>query len=211
MLTWPLFEEPRDDTARSLQACLFALDHQLDHRVLHGAVPRRRRCRAVRVHAGPISSSRWRCTGLRSASASASATTGCTRTAGYKTSKAFEYFLALCGTLTLEGGPIFWVATHRVHHQHSDKDGDPHSPREGGFWAHMGWILFGDSHHNNTARDVEVRAGPRRGSVLPLAEHVSLRAADGARIHPARDRRLAAGVLGHLPAGRSSGCTPPGW
>jgi fatty-acid desaturase len=39
---------------------------------------------------------------------------------GYKTSKAFEYFLAVCGTMTLEGGPIFWVATHRVHHQHSD-------------------------------------------------------------------------------------------
>jgi stearoyl-CoA desaturase (delta-9 desaturase) len=70
---------------------------------------------------------------------------------GYKTSKAFEYFLAICGTLTLEGGPIFWVATHRVHHQHSDKDGDPHTPRDGGFWAHMGWILFGDTHHNNTA------------------------------------------------------------
>ena len=70
---------------------------------------------------------------------------------GYKTSKAFEYFLAVCGTLTLEGGPIFWVATHRVHHQHSDHDGDPHSPRDGGFWAHIGWILFGDSHHNDTA------------------------------------------------------------
>ena len=69
---------------------------------------------------------------------------------GFKTSKAFEYFLAICGTLTLEGGPIFWVATHRKHHQHSDQDGDPHSPREGGFWAHMGWILFGDTHHNNT-------------------------------------------------------------
>ncbi len=40
---------------------------------------------------------------------------------GYKTSKAFEYFLAVCGTLTLEGGPIFWVATHRVHHKHSDQ------------------------------------------------------------------------------------------
>ena len=70
---------------------------------------------------------------------------------GYKTSKAFEYFLALCGTMSLEGGPIFWVATHRVHHQHSDKEGDPHTPRDGGFWAHMGWILFGDTHHNNTA------------------------------------------------------------
>jgi fatty-acid desaturase len=69
---------------------------------------------------------------------------------GFKCSKAFEYFLAVCGTLTLEGGPIFWVATHRKHHQLSDHDGDPHSPREGGFWAHMGWILFGDTHHNNT-------------------------------------------------------------
>ncbi len=69
---------------------------------------------------------------------------------GFKTSKPFEYFLALCGTLTLEGGPIFWVATHRQHHQLSDLEGDPHSPRDGGFWAHVGWILFGDSHHNNT-------------------------------------------------------------
>ena len=69
---------------------------------------------------------------------------------GFKTSRAFEYFLAVCGTLTLEGGPIFWVATHRQHHQLSDHEGDPHSPRDGGLWAHMGWILFGDTHHNDT-------------------------------------------------------------
>ena len=69
---------------------------------------------------------------------------------GYKTSKAFEYFLAVCGTLTLEGGPIFWVATHRLHHQNSDRAGDPHSPRDGAFWAHIGWILFGEAHHNDT-------------------------------------------------------------
>jgi stearoyl-CoA desaturase (delta-9 desaturase) len=36
---------------------------------------------------------------------------------GFKTYRLFEYFLAVCGTLTLEGGPIFWVATHRVHHR----------------------------------------------------------------------------------------------
>src|SRR6187549_991818 len=67
---------------------------------------------------------------------------------GFKTSKAFEYFLAVCGTLALEGGPIFWVATHRVHHQHSDRDGDPHSPREGTWWAHAGWILSGEGLHH---------------------------------------------------------------
>ena len=70
---------------------------------------------------------------------------------GFKTSKLFEYFLAVCGTLTLEGGPIFWVATHRQHHQHSDQALDPHTPRVNGFWAHIGWILFGEAHHNDTA------------------------------------------------------------
>jgi fatty-acid desaturase len=71
---------------------------------------------------------------------------------GFKTHKWFEYFLAICGTLTLEGGPIFWVATHRLHHQHSDQHEDPHSPRVSGFWAHIGWIMFGEAHHNDTAR-----------------------------------------------------------
>ncbi len=71
---------------------------------------------------------------------------------GFKTYKPLEYFLAICGTLTLEGGPIFWVATHRLHHQYSDETEDPHTPRVSGFWAHMGWILFGDAHHNDTAR-----------------------------------------------------------
>jgi fatty-acid desaturase len=68
----------------------------------------------------------------------------------YKIPKAIEYFLTVCGTLALEGGPITWVGTHRIHHQHADKDGDPHSPRDGGWWAHMGWIISGKSHHNNT-------------------------------------------------------------
>lgn len=68
---------------------------------------------------------------------------------GYKTPKWMEYFLTLCATLALEGGPIFWVATHRQHHQNTDKEGDPHSPRDGSFWAHMGWIITGHTWHNN--------------------------------------------------------------
>jgi fatty-acid desaturase len=70
---------------------------------------------------------------------------------GFKTSKFVEYALTLCGTLALEGGPFFWVATHRVHHQNADKDGDPHSPRDGGFWSHMGWIISGRVMHNNAS------------------------------------------------------------
>src|SRR3982075_1824976 len=68
----------------------------------------------------------------------------------YKVPRALEYFFAVCGTLTLEGGPIFWVAVHRLHHQLSDQPGDPHSPRDGAFWSHMGWILWGETNHNNT-------------------------------------------------------------
>jgi stearoyl-CoA desaturase (delta-9 desaturase) len=69
---------------------------------------------------------------------------------GYKTRKWIEYAVTLCGTLALEGGPIAWVATHRVHHQNSDDHGDPHTPRDGGFWAHMGWVISGRAMHNVT-------------------------------------------------------------
>ncbi|HTT63627.1 MAG TPA: fatty acid desaturase [Bryobacteraceae bacterium] len=68
----------------------------------------------------------------------------------YQVPLALEYLFAVCGTLTFEGGPIFWVATHRIHHQKSDMPGDPHSPRDGGWWAHVGWILVGEAKHNNT-------------------------------------------------------------
>jgi fatty-acid desaturase len=69
----------------------------------------------------------------------------------YRTTKPIEYFLTICGTLALEGGPIFWVATHRIHHQKSDQEGDPHTPREGTFWAHMGWILTGEGLHHDAS------------------------------------------------------------
>jgi fatty-acid desaturase len=62
---------------------------------------------------------------------------------GFKTSKAVEYFLTLCGTLAFEGGPVNWVVTHRIHHAHTDAPGDPHTPRDGRWWSHMGWILTG--------------------------------------------------------------------
>ena len=62
-----------------------------------------------------------------------------------------EYVLTVCGSLALESGSIFWVATHRKHHQNADKDVDPHSPRDGGFWAHMGWIRTGQTMRDSSA------------------------------------------------------------
>ena len=69
----------------------------------------------------------------------------------YSTPKVIEYFFAVCGTLTLQGGPIFWTAVHRIHHQNSDHDGDPHTPRDGRWWAHMLWTLFGEPMNADTA------------------------------------------------------------
>jgi stearoyl-CoA desaturase (delta-9 desaturase) len=62
---------------------------------------------------------------------------------GYKTPKLVEYFITFCGLLALEGGAINWVVTHRIHHAHTDGPGDPHTPRDGGWWAHIGWMLKG--------------------------------------------------------------------
>lgn len=71
---------------------------------------------------------------------------------GFKTPKAVEYFLTFCGSLALEGGHINWVVTHRIHHAHTEVPGeDPHTPRDGGWWAHMGWILRGTSQQHGDA------------------------------------------------------------
>lgn len=51
--------------------------------------------------------------------------------------------------MTLQGAPISWVATHRVHHQLADKDGDPPSPRDRGWWPHI-WMTVGKAMYNNT-------------------------------------------------------------
>ena len=68
----------------------------------------------------------------------------------YRVPKLVEYFLNVCATLSLEGGPINWVATHRIHHAHSDeRGGDPHTPNDGRWWSHMGWILSGTAQQHS--------------------------------------------------------------
>ncbi len=55
-------------------------------------------------------------------------------------SRPVRYFFSLCGTLSAEGSPLFWVANHRKHHVLSDHEGDPHSPNQGFWWSHMLWF-----------------------------------------------------------------------
>ena len=54
-----------------------------------------------------------------------------------------EYTLTIFGALAIQDDAPKWVATHRIHHQFTETDKDPHSTRPGFWWAHMEWILKG--------------------------------------------------------------------
>jgi len=61
---------------------------------------------------------------------------------GFKMAKPLEYLGTFFGMLASEGGAITWVAMHRVHHAQSDRPGkDMHTPKDGFFWSHFGWII----------------------------------------------------------------------
>jgi len=59
----------------------------------------------------------------------------------FQTYRPIRWLIASLGTLAGQGPPINWVAVHRKHHQHSDQDADPHSPRHGKWWSHMLWLM----------------------------------------------------------------------
>jgi stearoyl-CoA desaturase (delta-9 desaturase) len=77
---------------------------------------------------------------------------------GYKVPKPIEYFLTFCGTLAMEGGPIYWVVTHRIHHAYTEAPGDPHTPRDGAWWAHIGWMLKGTA--QQYSEETQMRYAP---------------------------------------------------
>ena len=60
----------------------------------------------------------------------------------YQTSRLFQFLMAWLGCSALQKGPLWWASHHRRHHQHSDQEGDVHSPEHRGFWwSHVGWVL----------------------------------------------------------------------
>ena len=108
---------------------------------------------------------------------------------GFKATRWLERFLAVCGTLALQSGPIAWVTTHRIHHAFTETDRDPHSPRVGTYWAHMGWIFRGTAQNQpetavqryspDLARDPFLRALDKYYYVTPIVAGVILFAIGG--------------------------------
>lgn len=60
----------------------------------------------------------------------------------FQTPQWLEYILVFCGTLAMQGGPIWWVGLHRHHHLYSDQDADHHDACKGFWWSHMGWMMY---------------------------------------------------------------------
>ena len=98
-----------------------------------------------------------------------------------QTHKATEYTLAILGSAAVQGPVMSWVADHRKHHAHTDKEGDPHTPHGhgsglkgtvGGLWyAHMGWLFdrAGQAEHTRYARELYEDRGMRRiHTLFPL-------------------------------------------
>src|SRR3954469_23872807 len=63
----------------------------------------------------------------------------------YKTSRAFQFLLALGAQSAAQKGVLWWAGHHRWHHKYSDTKDDVHSPGRRGFWySHMGWVVGKD-------------------------------------------------------------------
>ncbi|WP_153556299.1 acyl-CoA desaturase [Roseimaritima sediminicola] len=71
---------------------------------------------------------------------------------GFTCPKWLEHTLAIFGMCNLQDSPARWVAIHRLHHQHSDHQPDPHTPLASFLWAHVGWVVYRHRDLDRTSR-----------------------------------------------------------
>jgi stearoyl-CoA desaturase (delta-9 desaturase) len=91
----------------------------------------------------------------------------------FQTYKPVQYVIAAIGSMSVQGPVMSWVADHRKHHAHTDREGDPHTPHGHGtglkgtvsglWYAHMGWLFerSGQAEHARYARDLYEDPGMR--------------------------------------------------
>jgi stearoyl-CoA desaturase (delta-9 desaturase) len=87
----------------------------------------------------------------------------------YRTSRAFQFALAVLSQSTAQKSVLWWASKHRHHHLHSDTETDVHSPRHKGFvYSHLGWIF---SRKNDVADLVKVADFARYPELMWLHKH----------------------------------------
>jgi stearoyl-CoA desaturase (delta-9 desaturase) len=99
----------------------------------------------------------------------------------FKTTRTFQFVMAVLGAAAAQRGPLWWAGHHRSHHRHSDTAADVHPPGvRGFFWAHVGWVMC--PAHNRTRaewvpdlmRFPELRWLDRHHYVAPIALAIAL-------------------------------------
>lgn len=59
----------------------------------------------------------------------------------FRTSRWFQFVMAVIGNTSVQRSPLWWAAHHRFHHLNADLENDIHSPRRHGLlWSHIGWV-----------------------------------------------------------------------
>ncbi|TAL63241.1 MAG: acyl-CoA desaturase [Legionella sp.] len=59
----------------------------------------------------------------------------------FETTRGWQFVFGLFALTPLQRGPLWWVSHHRRHHQYTDLPGDPHTPTQGFFYSHLGWLM----------------------------------------------------------------------
>jgi stearoyl-CoA desaturase (delta-9 desaturase) len=62
----------------------------------------------------------------------------------FKAHPVVRAIILIFGSMAVEGAAITWAANHLKHHSLADQEGDPHSPVDGLFHAHLGWLFTTD-------------------------------------------------------------------
>lgn len=71
----------------------------------------------------------------------------------FRTTRVFQFILAVLGATAVQRGPLWWASHHRHHHTNSDELDDAHSPVQHGFlWSHLGWFLSNQHFTTQTER-----------------------------------------------------------
>jgi stearoyl-CoA desaturase (delta-9 desaturase) len=59
----------------------------------------------------------------------------------YRLGRVAQFVMAFGGASAAQKGPLWWAGNHRDHHRYTDTERDPHTPRKGFWWSHVGWVL----------------------------------------------------------------------
>ncbi|MGE0615696.1 MAG: acyl-CoA desaturase [Bacteriovoracia bacterium] len=78
----------------------------------------------------------------------------------YESNRALKLFFLCFGAAGLQNSVLHWASDHRFHHLHVDKASDPYNINKGFWWAHIGWIFFGDPVGRNYKNAVDLERDP---------------------------------------------------